>query len=614
MENFKLLKIEDSLKNSLEKMKFTKPTPIQAMAIPVALEGKDILGTAQTGTGKTLAFSVPLINKLILDKNAFALVMCPTRELATQVMAAIKSIISDKINIKTALLIGGEAMQKQLRQLGNRSRIIVGTPGRINDHLKRKSLNLSATKYLVLDETDRMLDMGFTPQIELILKFVPKDHQTLLFSATLPQNIVRISERYLNKPQRISTGSTSVPIAKIKQETLQVFKENKYDQLVDQFIARKGSILVFVKTKRGADKMVKRLKEEGHSADAIHGDLRQSKRDRVITSFRKGLKRILIATDVAARGLDIPLIQHVINYDLPQVPEDYVHRIGRTARAGTEGSALTFLTPDDRSMWNEISKLIDPNFKPAPRGARGDSRGGKKGKAPYNKKRKFRDEKKSFGKGRSSSSSRDGEKKSFGYKGKSSFGDKSKPSSYGRSSSSSRDGEKKSFGYKGKSSFGDKSKPSSYGRSSSSSRDGEKKSFGYKGKSSFGDKSKPSSYGRSSSSSRDGEKKSFGYKGKSSFGDKSKPSSYGRSSSSSRDGEKKSFGYKGKSSFAKKDNSKLTGFTNNPKYFGKKTSESSSTSVEKKSSSFDRKKKFKSRSDRPKSFTFKKHSQKRAKV
>ena len=514
MENFKLLKIEDSLKNSLEKMKFTKPTPIQAMAIPVALEGKDILGTAQTGTGKTLAFSIPLINKLILDKNAFALVMCPTRELATQVMAAIKSIISDKINIKTALLIGGEAMQKQLRQLGNRSRIIVGTPGRINDHLKRKSLNLSATKYLVLDETDRMLDMGFTPQIELILKFVPKDHQTLLFSATLPQNIVRISERYLNKPQRISTGSTSVPIAKIKQETLQVFKENKYDQLVDQFIARKGSILVFVKTKRGADKMVKRLKEEGHSADAIHGDLRQSKRDRVITSFRKGLKRILIATDVAARGLDIPLIQHVINFDLPQVPEDYVHRIGRTARAGTEGSALTFLTPDDRSMWNEISKLIDPNFKPPPRGARG----GKKGKAPYNKKRKFRDEKKSFGKGRPDRSSRDGEKKSFGYKGKSSFGDKSKPSSYGRSSSSSRDGEKKSFGYKGK------------------------------------------------------------------------------------------------SSFTKKDNSKPTGFTNNPKYFGKKTSESSSTSEEKKNSSFDGKKKFKSRSDRPKSFTFKKHSQKRAKV
>ena len=513
MENFKLLKIEDSLKNSLEKMKFTKPTPIQAMAIPVALEGKDILGTAQTGTGKTLAFSIPLINKLILDKNAFALVMCPTRELATQVMAAIKSIISDKINIKTALLIGGEAMQKQLRQLGNRSRIIVGTPGRINDHLKRKSLNLSATKYLVLDETDRMLDMGFTPQIELILKFVPKDHQTLLFSATLPQNIVRISERYLNKPQRISTGSTSVPIAKIKQETLQVFKENKYDQLVDQFIARKGSILVFVKTKRGADKMVKRLKEEGHSADAIHGDLRQSKRDRVITSFRKGLKRILIATDVAARGLDIPLIQHVINYDLPQVPEDYVHRIGRTARAGSEGAALTFLTPDDRSMWNSISKLIDPNFKPVRGELRKNSRGNKKGKAPYNKKRKFRDEKKSRFSDRSS---RDGEKKGFGFKGKKSFFKKEdsgksrfsdKPTSFGKGKSDrpSRDGEKKGFGFKGKKSFFKKedSKPAGYTNNpkyfgkqplEDSSNDGKKKSFDFKKKKKFKNRSRPKTF------------------------------------------------------------------------------------------------------------------------
>jgi superfamily II DNA/RNA helicase len=524
MENFKLLKIEDSLKNSLQKMNFTKPTPIQGMAIPAALEGKDILGTAQTGTGKTLAFSIPLINKLILDKNAFALVMCPTRELATQVMEAIKSIISDKINIKSALLIGGESMQKQLRQLGNRSRIIVGTPGRINDHLKRKSLNLSATKYLVLDETDRMLDMGFTPQIEMILKFVPKDHQTLLFSATLPQNILRISDRYLNKPERISTGATSVPIAKIKQETLQVFKENKYDELIDQFLDRKGSILVFVKTKRGADKMVKKLKEEGHSADAIHGDLRQSKRDRVINSFRKGLKRILIATDVAARGLDIPLIQHVINYDLPQVPEDYVHRIGRTARAGSEGSALTFLTPDDRSMWNSINKLIDPNFKPAPRGLRRDSKNKRRGKGPNNKKRKARDEKRSFRKGRQDRSL------------------------------------------------------------------------------SFRDKHKSFKKNKSDKTSRDGEKKSFGFKGKSSFRDRP-----------SRDGEKKSFGFKGKSSFSKKKESRPSGFTNNPKYFGKKSSNDNSSDQEKKSFGFKGKKKFKSRNSRPKNFSFKKHSKKRSK-
>ena len=472
MENFKLLKIEDSLKYSLEKMNFKKPTPIQGMAIPVALEGKDILGTAQTGTGKTLAFSIPLINKLILDKSAFALVMCPTRELASQVMLAIKSIIGDKINIKTALLIGGESMQRQLRQLGNRSRIIVGTPGRINDHLKRKSLNLSATKYLVLDETDRMLDMGFTPQIEMVLKFVPKEHQTLLFSATLPQNILRISDRYLTKPERISAGSTSVPIAKIKQETLQVYKENKYDELIDQFLNRKGSILVFVKTKRSADKIVKRLKEEGHSADAIHGDLRQSKRDRVINSFRKGLKRILIATDVAARGLDIPLIQHVINYDLPQVSEDYVHRIGRTARAGSEGSALTFLTPDDRSMWNSISKLIDPNFKPALSSIRKGSKSKRRDKGPNNRKRKFKEEKKSsfknkrksFKKERSDRSIRDGEKKDFGFKGKKKFFKKKETKSFGftnnpnyfekkPSENLSADGKKKSFSFKGKKKF-----------------------------------------------------------------------------------------------------------------------------------------------------------------
>ena len=431
MQNFNLFKIEDSLKDSINRMKFKEPTPIQSQAIPVALEGKDILGTAQTGTGKTLAFGIPLINKLILDKNAFALVTCPTRELATQVMGAIKNLISDKINIKTALLIGGESMQKQLRQLGKRSRLIVGTPGRINDHLKRKSLNLRATKYLVLDETDRMLDMGFAPQIQMILKFVPKDHQTLLFSATLPKDILRISEKYLTKPTRISVGSTTVPIAKIKQETLQVYKENKYNALVDQLLSRKGSILVFVKTKRNADRMVKRLKEEDHSADAIHGDLRQSKRDRVINAFRKGVKRIMVATDVAARGLDIPLIQHVINYDLPQVPEDYVHRIGRTARAGSAGSALTFLTRDDRSMWNSISKLIDPNYKEEFSHNKKGRRISLRGEQTYNKKRKFRDKKRSnfssknkndYRRPENASSSRDGERKSFNFtKGKKKF-------------------------------------------------------------------------------------------------------------------------------------------------------------------------------------------------
>ena len=363
MKNFNELDIENKLKNSIKYSNFITPTPIQSQAIPIALEGKDVLGTAQTGTGKTLAFTIPLLNKLIINKNAMALIICPTRELASQVMGTISKLTLGDIRIGNALLIGGESMQKQLRQLNKRARIIVGTPGRINDHLKRKSLNLTRVNYLVLDETDRMLDMGFTPQIEIILRYIPKEHQTLLFSATLPNNILKISEKYLRKPERISVGSVSTPIEMIKQETFQITPDKKYHELINQLVERQGSILVFVKTKHGADKIVKRLKYDAHSAEAIHGNLRQSKRDRVIRGFRSGKSRILVATDVAARGLDIPLIQHVINYDLPQVPEDYIHRVGRTGRAGKEGSALTFLTNNDRSIWREIQKLINPNFK-----------------------------------------------------------------------------------------------------------------------------------------------------------------------------------------------------------------------------------------------------------
>jgi len=387
------LEIENKLKKSINLADFIDPTPIQSKSIPISLMGRDILGTAQTGTGKTLAFTIPMINKLIKDKQAMALIICPTRELATQVMQTVLKLNVREIGIGNALLIGGESMQKQLKKLKKKARIIVGTPGRINDHLERKSLNLSKVNYLVLDETDRMLDMGFTPQIEMILKFIPKEHQTLLFSATLPDNILKISQKYLINPERVSVGSLSTPIEKIKQETFEITQDKKYHELINQLVERTGSILVFVKTKHGADKIVKRLKYDGHKADAIHGNLRQSKRDRVIAGFRNGNNRILIATDVAARGLDIPLIQHVINYDLPQVPEDYIHRVGRTGRAGKEGSALTFLTPNDKSMWNSISKLIDPNLKSV---QNSQKKKFKKNKKSSNKNKNFKNKKKFF--------------------------------------------------------------------------------------------------------------------------------------------------------------------------------------------------------------------------
>lgn len=361
MENFLSLGLPQSLMQALEKMKFNVPTPIQVQAIPPALKGMDILGSAQTGTGKTGAFGIPLVTRLLKSPQSTALVLTPTRELAVQVMQALQNMLGKQTNIKTALLIGGESMPKQFQQLRLRPRLVVGTPGRINDHLNRNTLSLRDTDFLVLDETDRMLDMGFVPQIERIMKYMPEQRQTLLFSATLPKNIVSMAEKYLCEPVRVSVGSTSTPAPKIKQEVMHVSEGDKYKQLLTQLDAREGSVIVFVKTKWGADKMADKLCDAGHSADAIHGDLRQNKRDRVIKDFRNQKHRIMVATDIAARGLDIPHIEHVINYDLPQCPEDYIHRIGRTARAGAEGSALCFITPGDRMKWRAISRLINPD-------------------------------------------------------------------------------------------------------------------------------------------------------------------------------------------------------------------------------------------------------------
>ena len=396
MENFLSLNLEPTLIESIAKINFKTPTPIQAKAIPIALAGRDILGTAQTGTGKTAAFGIPIVNYLLKTKKVTALIITPTRELASQVMQTMNNLVG-RGNIRTALLIGGDSMQKQLKQMRRNPRLIVGTPGRINDHLKRKTLNLSNTSFLVLDEVDRMLDMGFTPQINQVLETVPRKHQTLLFSATLPGNILRLAEKYLNNPERISVGSTSMPIEKIKQEVLRVKSGDKYNQLIKEIYIRQGSILIFVKKRSNDKKMVKRLKYDDHDADSIHGNLRQNKRDRVIKAFRNNHFRILVGTDVASRGLDIPAIKHVINFDLPQVPEDFIHRIGRTARAGSEGSALSFVGDEDKSKWNAIQRLIDPNFRAEPgsegkgrrrkRGGRSFDRRGRRGKNRFADKR-----------------------------------------------------------------------------------------------------------------------------------------------------------------------------------------------------------------------------------
>ena len=394
MENFLSLNLEPTLIESLAKINFKTPTPIQAKAIPIALSGKDILGTAQTGTGKTAAFGIPLVNFLLKTKKEAALIITPTRELAQQVFQEVNNLVG-RGNIRTAQLVGGQSMVKQLNSLKRNPRLIVGTPGRINDHLKRNTLRLNNTNFVALDEADRILDQGFAPQINQILQTVPKKRQTLLFSATLPKEILRLSEKYLINPERISVGSTTTPIAKIKQEVVRVKDGDKYNQLIKEIYTRKGAILVFVKTRRNAEKMVKRLKYDDHDADALHGNLRQNKRDKVIKAFRNNHFRILIATDVAARGLSVSSIKHVINFDLPQVAEDFIHRIGRTARAGAEGSALSFVGSEDRSKWNAIQKLIDPNFRPEPgseargrkkRGGRSYDRRGSRGGSRFKRR------------------------------------------------------------------------------------------------------------------------------------------------------------------------------------------------------------------------------------
>ncbi|MFH1046579.1 MAG: DEAD/DEAH box helicase [Candidatus Omnitrophota bacterium] len=340
----------------LEKLKFSVPTPIQYKAIPIAIAGQDVIGIAQTGTGKTLAFGIPMIQRLA-QKKGKGLVLVPTRELALQVHDALIQL-TPIFKMKTAVVIGGESMFRQIQALRGGARIIIATPGRLNDHLNQRNVRVDDVAVLVLDEADRMLDMGFAPQIEQIIKLIPRDRQTMLFSATIPDSIVRIASTHMHLPVHTEIAPSGTAAELVAQEMFIVSKEMKGKLLGSLLKQYSGSVLLFVRTKRGAYKVARLLKTMGQSAAEIHADRTQAQRKEALAGFKSGRYRILVATDIAARGIDVIGIELVINYDLPDDPGNYVHRIGRTGRAGQEGRAITLATPEQGSEVRNIEKII----------------------------------------------------------------------------------------------------------------------------------------------------------------------------------------------------------------------------------------------------------------
>jgi superfamily II DNA/RNA helicase len=358
--NFSDIGVNPDILKILDELSLTSPTPIQKQAIPVALKGTDIVGIAQTGTGKTFAFGIPIIQKL-LSSSGQALVLVPTRELALQVNESIRKL-ADRLNINTIALIGGENISRQFFELKRRPRLIIATPGRLIDHLKRKSIKLDQIKTLVLDEADMMLDMGFSPQIEEILKSVPKERQTMLFSATMPTEITNLAAKHLKLPIRIEVAPQGTTVENVTQEMIVLEAKDKMKYLEKIIKENEGSILIFVRTRYGVKNIAKKLVSNGHRATEIHSDLSQGQRKRALDSFKSGRSRIMVATDVAARGLDVKGIELVINYDLPDSSSDYVHRIGRTARAGKKGKAISLATPSQLKNIKAIEALIKMRF------------------------------------------------------------------------------------------------------------------------------------------------------------------------------------------------------------------------------------------------------------
>ncbi len=387
MDTFSQFKLPSSVEKALAAIQFNTPTPIQAQAIPIALTGQDLVGCAQTGTGKTAAFCIPILTRLLASPKKCALVLVPTRELAVQIDAFWRDLTKSIPQMRSAVIIGGASMQPQIRALRAQPRFIVATPGRLVDHLNRRTVQLAGVEALVLDEADRMLDMGFAPQLGEILKHLPKQRQTLLFSATWAPELDRLAKKYLHNPARTSVGTVSRTSEQVSQELVMTTVQKKNEALLDLLNQRPGSILVFTRTKSRTDRVARYLSSYGVEVNRLHGGRSQGQRNSALNAFRNGQIRVLVATDIAARGIDVAEIAHVVNYDLPQSSEDYVHRIGRTGRAGRTGQAVSLITPEDRSQWREIAKLLErtgskvpsqaPSQAPVPshvHGARGGER------------------------------------------------------------------------------------------------------------------------------------------------------------------------------------------------------------------------------------------------
>jgi ATP-dependent RNA helicase RhlE len=365
-KQFSQFNLSAALMARLNANKFVNATPVQAGAIPPALEGRDVLATAQTGTGKTLSFLIPIVE--LLEKNptrrpgAQVLILLPTRELAMQVETAYRSIRTSSAH-SSALVVGGLSERAQLDAIRRGPSLIVATPGRLEDFLKRKLVRLDNVKLLVLDEVDRMLDMGFQPAIARIASLLPQERQTLCYSATLEGAVRGVVGKYLRNPVRIEIGSVLKPAENVELRTFEVEQSNKQELLEHLLHAEKGSFLVFVRTKHGADRVARRLVRSGWSATQIHGDRSQSQRNSALRGFSEGRHRVLVATDVAARGIDVAHVAHVVNFDMPKLAEDFVHRVGRTGRASAKGVASTFAGPAERGDLRKIERTLSIQMK-----------------------------------------------------------------------------------------------------------------------------------------------------------------------------------------------------------------------------------------------------------